>query len=88
MVMISGTEEEYKKHRNENLRNYQNEFVPLIKHGEYDKAFSYLLENPEVEQEVKGSEWREMCRYFACKNQLSGCTNREFENSSNDYDLR
>lgn len=67
MVVMTGAEEEYRKHRNENLDNYQNGFMPLLKKGEYDKAFNYLLENPNVEQEVKSCEWREMCRYFAIK---------------------
>ena len=67
MVVMSGTEEEYRKHRNENLENYQNGFMPLLKKGEYEEAFNYLLKNPEVEQEVKGHEWREMCRGFFIK---------------------
>jgi hypothetical protein len=44
-------------------RQYDKEFRPLILEEKYDEAVSYLGENPEVENYLGVSEWKELFKY-------------------------
>lgn len=52
---------------NTNLESYTLNVVPLIKNKDYEKAFDYLSQNPEVKDYLHASDWKEMCEYFAGK---------------------
>lgn len=46
-----------------NLEMYSKEFVPLMEKDRYGEAISYLVKNPEVENYLCASEWKELFEY-------------------------